>query len=148
MADDLDDLVDWAEPFLERMAPGELKKLNRSIANGLRQNARSRIAAQEAPDGTPYSPRVAKTNGRIRRKAMFRKLRQNGRFRTDAGTDYAAIGWRGKNASIARIHQYGKRGRVTKDGPWYDYPERRLLGFSRDDREFLRDQVEDHLMGE
>ncbi|MBK1725713.1 phage virion morphogenesis protein [Halorhodospira neutriphila] len=146
--DDLQDLVEWADPFLEAMSASERRRLAQRIARGLRQRTRSRIADQENPDGSRYEPRVRQRGGGVRRRAMFRKLRQNKHLKTSADADAAAVGYRGRSARIARVHQYGLRSRVTPQGPWYEYPERKLLGLSREDREWLRDVLQDHLLGE
>ncbi|SDJ41476.1 phage virion morphogenesis protein [Billgrantia gudaonensis] len=147
MADDLRALEDWVDPLLERIEPRERARLARQIARQLRINQRQRIKAQQNPDGTAYEPRATLRgqSGSIRRKAMFSKLRTAKYLKAKGSASAATISFIGRVARIARVHHYGLRDRVEPGGPTHHYPERRLLGVSREDREFIRDSLIDHL---
>lgn len=68
--------------------------------------------------------------GRIRRAAMFRKLR-NGRNLRAGSTDREAwVGFAGRAAAIARVHQDGARDRPAPGAPPVRYPRRVLVGVS------------------
>ena len=51
----------------------------------------------------------------------------------------AAVGFDGCTARIARVHQLGLRDKVSRYRNEYDYPKRELLGFSDDDKTWVRD---------
>ncbi|MCL7930435.1 phage virion morphogenesis protein [Halomonas llamarensis] len=151
VSSDLDALEDWAAPLLERLQPGERKKLARDIARELRKRQAARIKRQKNPDGSPFEPRKPQAraqSGSIRRKAMFTKIRQAKFLKGRGQGDAATVGFSGRVARIARAHQRGLREKVDRSGPWYDYPERELIGYSDDDRAVIRDMILDRLGSE
>ncbi|MEQ9131162.1 MAG: phage virion morphogenesis protein [Salinisphaeraceae bacterium] len=138
MSNDLAALEEWAAAPLRRLQPQQRRRLTREIAYDLRRRQRERIKGQQNPDGTPYAPRkpqMRRQQGAIRRKGMFTKLRTAKYLKARGGTDVATVGFSGRAAAIARIHHYGLRAKVDRDGPQYNYPRRALLGFAgeRDD---------------
>ncbi|SDK78502.1 phage virion morphogenesis (putative tail completion) protein [Modicisalibacter muralis] len=146
--DDLDALEEWAAPLIARLEPRQRRALTRRVALDLRRAQRERIKAQQNPDGTPFEPRKPQhraQQGAIRRKAMFSKIRTAKYLKAKGNGDTAEVGFVGRVARIARVHQKGLRARVDRDGPMYDYPARRLVGFSAADRELIRDSLIDHL---
>jgi phage virion morphogenesis protein len=149
MADDLHALEHWVEPLLQQLSNPQRRKLTRSLAVGLRRRQAERIKAQRNPDGTPYAkrkPRKADKAGRIKKRAaMFTKLRQFRHLKITSDADSAGVGFNGRDATLARIHQEGQLARVAPGGPLYQYPLRKLLGFSNDDREWLLDQLQRYL---
>jgi phage virion morphogenesis protein len=144
---DLESLEGWLAPLIEKLSPGERRQLARQIARETRVSQRERIKAQQNPDGSAYQPRTALRGqaGGIRRKAMFTKLRSARYLTMKAGPNAAVVGFVGRVARIARVHQLGLRDRVEPGGPMHNYPRRELLGFTRADRERIRDQLIDHL---
>ncbi|WP_443749712.1 phage virion morphogenesis protein [Asticcacaulis solisilvae] len=81
----------------------------------------------------------------IKQKAMFRKLR-TGRYLKSGVDDYGLwVGFLGKVAGIARIHQEGGRDRTSRRGPTVQYAQRELLGFTNQDREDILDLVLRHM---
>jgi phage virion morphogenesis protein len=74
------------------------------------------------------------------------KLRQARYLRAESDANGIAVGFAGRVARLARIHQNGETGRVEKDGPQYSYPARVLLGFTDTDREMIRDILLKHLV--
>ena len=52
-----------------------------------------------------------------------------------------AIGFAGRVAFIARVHQYGLRDKVEKDGPTVQYASRELLGFTAEEMDMIETEV-------
>ncbi|WP_286976816.1 phage virion morphogenesis protein [Pseudomonas sp.] len=148
MTDDLNALEDWAGALLTKLQPKERRQLNTSIARELRRSQQQRIAAQRNPDGTAFAPRKARElrqkQGRIKRK-MFTKLRQARYLKVQSTANSIAIGFLGRTARIARVHQYGLRDRPGKTSPDTRYDRRELLGFSSSDLDMIRDSLLNHL---
>lgn len=145
MSDDLTLLEEWVAPLLEKMAPAERRKLAATIGRDLRRSQQQRIARQQNPDGSVFSPRkLQEKAGRIKRLAMFQKIRQNRhlKLRTDANS--LSVGFFGRVARVARVHQYGLRDRVRPGGKEVRYEQRELLGFSGADIDTLRGALIDH----
>ena len=66
--------------LINNLSPQARRQLASNIGQALRKNQQARIARQENPDGTAFEPRkprkeFGKKKGRIKRKAMFAKLR-------------------------------------------------------------------------
>ena len=97
----------------------------------------------------PRKPRPKKhlrdKAGRIKRAAMFVKLRQTRYLRTESDSSGLAIGFAGRVARVARVHQLGESDRVAPRGPQYRYPARVLLGFTSADRDMIRDTLLKHI---
>lgn len=146
VADDLTQLELWVAPLLAKLAPAQRRQLARTIALDLRRAQQQRIAAQVAPDGAPYAARkrraesLREKRGAIRRRndAMFMKLRTARWLKTRVTEEAAEVGFFGRVARLAHIHQDGGMDHVTPDGPMARYPARPLLGFTTVDREWIR----------
>lgn len=149
MSDDLSRLEDWAGVLLAKLAPGERRQLNQRIARDLRRSQQKRIAAQLNPDGTPYAPRkprLREKQGRIKRQ-MFARLRQARYLKLQSTAESIAIGFLGRTARIARVHQYGLRDRAERGSPDTRYERRELLGFTDADLQLIHDRLLEHLAG-
>jgi phage virion morphogenesis protein len=145
---DLRALEEWAGALLVRLEPAERRRLNRDIARDLRRSQQQRIAAQRAPDGTPYEPRkrnLRGKKGRVRR-TMFAKLRTAKHLKLQGDANSIAIGFFGRTARIARVHQRGFRDRPARGMPDVQYPQRELLGFTEGNLEMIRQKLLDHLV--
>ncbi len=148
MSDQLTQLETWAEPLLQKLDAGERRSLARSIATELRKSQRARIKDQFNPDGSHYAPRKHREKqGRIKRHAMFMKLRQNRYLKTQASPNAAAVGFFGQVANLVRVHQRGLRDRVRPGGPEVKYEKRELLGFTDRDKEIIMQQLSQHFEG-
>jgi phage virion morphogenesis protein len=154
VADELTQLELWAAPLLAKLAPTQRRQLARTLALDLRRAQQQRIAAQKAPDGTAYPPRKHRAEslrdkrGAIRRKgAMFAKLRMARWLKANVTAEGAEVGFFGRVARLARVHQEGGMDRVSRDGPMAKYPARPLLGFTANDRAMVRDRVLEFLRG-
>lgn len=147
MSDELQQLEEWLTPLINKLSPKERRVLAREIARDLRIANRERIKAQTNPDGTPFEPRtqLRGRSGRIRRKAMFTKLRTARYLKIKTSADEAAVGFLGRVARIARVHHYGLRDRVEPDGPQHHYARRELVGITASDREHIGNKVLEHI---
>jgi len=109
----------------------------------LRTFLKRRIVRVIERDLTP----VARPGARGKRSPdnrMFQKLATARYLKMNATADGASVGYEGRIAHIARIHQKGKTAPVN---PYvrYDYPERELLGATPDDIEMIHDMLVRHL---
>lgn len=150
MAEDLQHQVDeWAAAMLAKLDAGARRQLARQIGRELRRSQIARIRKQEAPDGTPYAPRQKRAPKRSKRGAikrrMFQKLATAKHLKVRVTGEGVLVGFFGRTARIARVHQEGLRDQVAPDGPEVKYPARPLLGFSESDRTRIRDVLLDHL---
>lgn len=142
-------LEDWVAPLIARLAPAERRALARKVGQDLRRSQAARIASQRNPDGSAYAPRKAgkarQLQGRIRR-GMFARMRTAKHLRLQTDEQAASIGFVGRTARIARVHQEGLRDEVEAGGPTYAYPLRALLGLADVDRERIKYLLLEHLM--
>lgn len=139
----------WAGALLARLSPAARRTATRDIARELRRSQQARIAAQKNPDGTTYEPRKIRSRknrprdkrGRVKRTAMFARLR-NSRWALIEGTaTELAVGFAGRVARLARVHHFGKKSVVAPGGPKYQYPARMLLGMTKIEREMVRNRL-------
>ncbi|MFM0244265.1 phage virion morphogenesis protein [Paraburkholderia sediminicola] len=150
--DELSAIETWATTLLRKLEAPARRKAMRAIAVKLRRSQQGRIAQQRNPDNSAYTPRKPRPKkhlrdkaGRIKRKAMFAKLRQARYLRVESDAQGLAIGFMGRIARVARVHQLGERDRVARNGPEYKYPARVLLGFSNADRDMIRNELLNHI---
>lgn len=134
--------------LLASLSPAGRRKLAGDIAKELRKSQQQRIKQQKAPDGSPYQARKrqplrAKT-GRIKR-AMFQKLRTSRYMKATGRENSAVVEFTGKVQRIARVHQYGLKDRPNPHAKDVQYPERQLLGFSREDKQLVETLIIKHL---
>lgn len=146
---DLRKLEDWAGALLVKLEPKERRKINQTIARELRRSQQQRIRAQRNPDGTTYAPRKKNPQrtktGRIKQKAMFKKLSLASRLRMNSSANAVGIAFMSRNARIARVHQYGLHDSPGGKSPRVKYDKRELLGFTDSDLEMIKDRLIDHL---
>jgi phage virion morphogenesis protein len=150
--DELSAIEAWAGGLLSKLEAPARRTVLRDIARELQRSQRDRIAKQLNPDGSAYDARKPRPKkhlrdkaGRIKRAAMFARLRQARYLRAESDSNGAAIGFAGRIARVARVHQLGLSDRVAPGGPEYKYPARVLLGFTDADRELIRDLLLKHL---
>lgn len=140
--DDLARLETWCAPLLAKLSPQARSKVARTIARRLRQSQSQRIALQQNPDGSGYEPRKPRARskkGRVRRQAMFGKLRTSKFMRVKYGPDAAAVEFTARVQRIAGVHQEGGFDRPGKNAPRVRYPKRQLLGFTPGDLRMIQD---------
>jgi len=133
---ELKHLDSWLETLISQLGTAQRQKLMRDVAVQLRRQQQQNIKLQRNPDGSAYEPRKAKgraRSGRIRRQ-MFSKLRTARYLKTRTTNDAAEVTFEGRVQRIARVHHYGLRDRVRKQGPEITYPRRILLGIHKKER--------------
>ena len=133
--------------LINNLSPQSRRQLARNIGQALRKNQQARIARQENPDGTAFEPRkprkeFGKKKGRIKRKAMFAKLRTARYFKIQSNANEVSVGFNGSSAMIAKVHQYGLISSPSKTKDFkVRYAQRELLGFSQSDLDVIEDLV-------
>ncbi|WP_436882787.1 phage virion morphogenesis protein [Enterobacter asburiae] len=76
----------------------------------------------------------------LKKNEMFRRLRTYQYLRTEFSSQGARVGFSGRAAAIARIHQFGLVDDL--DAHFHGrYPERELLGLNDDDVYWMSDQI-------
>ena len=127
---ELQKVDDWLSALLANLEPAARSRMMRQLAQELRRTQQQNIRMQRNPDGSSYEPRrvtARSKKGRIKRQ-MFAKLRTTKYLKTAASADSASVQFEGKVQRIARVHHYGLRDRVSRNGPEVRYAERQLLG--------------------
>lgn len=133
--------------LINNLSPQARRQLARNIGQALRKNQQARIARQENPDGTAFEPRkprkeFGKKKGRIKRNAMFAKLRTARYFKIQSNANEVSVGFNGSSSMIAKVHQYGLMSSPSKTKDFkVRYAQRELLGFSQSDLDVIEDLV-------
>lgn len=130
--DNLHKVDEWLAALLANLEPAARHRMMRELAQELRRNQQQNIRLQRNPDGSGYEPRkvTARTKkGRIKRQ-MFSKLRTAKYLKTAVSADSASVQFSEAVQRIARVHHYGLRDRVSRNGPKVNYSERQLLGIN------------------
>ena len=153
MDNDLHALDKWAGGLLAQLAPAGRRAVTRDVARELRRSQQARIGAQRNPDESPFAARKPRTGkggklrekkGRIKRAAMFAKLRTARYLKVESDAVGLAVGFAGRVSRVARVHQFGLRDRVSPKGVEYQYPARSLLGLNGAELEMIRDRLLSH----
>ena len=134
---------DWLAALLANLEPAARNRMMRQLAQELRRSQQQNIRLQRNPDGTAFEARrvtARSKKGRIKRQ-MFAKLRTTKYLKTAATADSASVQFDGKVQRIARVHHYGLRDRVRRNGPEARYPARRLLGVNDEVETITRDTL-------
>ncbi|UVM13124.1 phage virion morphogenesis protein [Pseudomonas protegens] len=147
---DLEALEDWAAGLLGQLQPAARNQLARSIGQALRRSQQQRIIAQRNPDGSKYAPRKQRNlrgkQGRIKRQVkMFKKLRTASFLKMQGDGNAISVGFTGRVARIARVHQYGLKDRAERGAPEVKYEQREVLGFTSEEIDLIRDNLLAHL---
>lgn len=150
MANDLDALEDWAGVLLSKLQPAARNKLARALAQQLRRSQQQRVKQQRNPDGSAYAPRKERAlrgkTGRIKRQAkLFQKLPRVSYLKAKGDGQSITVGFTGRVARIARVHQYGLKDRSEANAPEVRYKQRELLGLTEAELELIRDGLLAHL---
>lgn len=150
MSNELAPLEQWIGDLLSRLSDTEIKRINRLVGMELRRSQVQRIAAQENPDGSKFTPRTQKNfrgkSGGIRRKKMFTKLRTAKHLINQSNSSEITVGFRARSAMIAIVHQYGED--AESFGHTFKMPERQLLGFKESELEQIRGAFLQFLAGQ
>lgn len=149
--EELSALDEWAGNLLAQMQPAARRKAAVDIGRELRRRQKARIAAQKDPEGNEYEPRKPRTaklrekDGRIKNRTMFAKMRMARHFKVTATSDEVLVGFAGRTALLASVHQHGEEAEVAQ-GLTYKYPVRQLLGFTPAERAMIHAKLLDHLL--
>ena len=147
----VDELQAKLTALINNLSPQARRQLARNIGQALRKSQSQRIARNQNPDGTAFEPRkprkdFRKKQGRIKRKAMFAKLRTAQHLKVRSNGNEVSVGFNGASAAIAAVHQYGLQGTVDKrKGFKVQYAQRELLGFSESDVELIEGLILEQL---
>jgi phage virion morphogenesis protein len=146
MTNRLEALEDWAAGLIGELEPASRNKLARSVGQALRRSQQQRIIAQQNPDGSKYAPRKQRNlrgkQGRVKRKVrMFQKLRTVSFLKVQADGSAITVGFTGRIARIARVHQFGLKDRPERGAPDVSYERRELLGFRESDINLVKDHL-------
>ncbi len=147
MSSNVLELANYLQPLLERLSMGERARLAKQIGRDLRKSQGKRISEQKNPDGSSYTPRrkrLREQKGKIKRK-MFTKIKNTSNLKVLSNADSIAIGFVGRVARIARVHQEGLKDRAEKGAPDVVYPKRELLGFTDQDIKLVEDSFLKHI---
>lgn len=128
--------IPWLESLAKNLKPAQRKKLLIAITQQLRKSNAQRIRAQVNADGSAFAPRskMRAKKGKIKRRAMFAKLRTTRYMKIRSTADEGKVYISGNAAGIAQVHQEGLYARIEKGKPWRTkYPKRDILGFSQQD---------------
>ncbi|MBS6081825.1 MAG: phage virion morphogenesis protein [Pseudomonas fluorescens] len=150
MVSKLEALETWAAGLLEQLQPGARNQLARSIGQELRRSQQKRVQTQQNPDGSMFAPRKKRDlrgkQGRIRRKKeMFKKLRTATYMKAQGDSSAITVGFTGRIARIARVHQYGLKDYAERGAPDIRYEKREVLGLTDLDLDVIRDGLLAHL---
>ena len=76
---------------------------------------------------------------------MFNVIKNAKYMRTERTAQGLAIGFTGRVAFIARVHHFGLKDKVDRDGPVVKYASRELLGFTDEEIKMIENDVLDYL---
>ena len=143
MANDLEALEEWAGVLLSKLEPAARSKLARSLAQKLRRSQQQRVKLQRNQDGSPYAARKPRDlkgkKGRIKRQAkMFQKMPKASYMKAKGDAQSITVGFTGRVARIARVHQYGLKDRAEASAPEVRYEQREVLGLTKGDRQLIQ----------
>ena len=137
--------------LIANLSPQARRSLGRKIGQALRKSQANRIARQQNPDGSAFEPRkprkdFGKKKGRIKRKAMFAKLRTAKYLKVRSNANEVAVGFTESSSIIANIHQYGLIWKVNQHlANKVQYCQRELLGFAESDVELIENLIIEQL---
>jgi len=144
---DLEALTDYLGTMLSQLSDAERRKLEMNIARKLRASQKKRITSQQNPDGGAYVPRKNRLRDKkhkIKNK-MFNVIKNAKYMRMERTPQGVAVGFAGRIAFIARVHQFGLKDKVDRDGPTIKYASRELLGFTDVEIRMIETDVLNHL---
>ncbi|MFA9487177.1 MULTISPECIES: phage virion morphogenesis protein [unclassified Moraxella] len=142
-------LPEHLERIIDGLSDGQMLKLKKTLAQKVRNNQKKRITAQKNVDGSAYTPRKPqKRRGqkkRVRAK-MMNTIKNAAHMKTEQMDEGFTVGYVGRMAQVAEVHQYGLTARVNaKTGASAAYPVRQLLGISDEDKQMIDEAVLDYI---
>lgn len=141
---ELEAFDDRLAALIANLSPAARKEMARNIAKRLRASQQQNIKRQQAPDGTPFTPRkaqpVRKKKGRVKRE-MFKKLRTAKYMKAKASADDAVVEFTGNVQRMVRVHHYGLRDRLARGRKEVQYEARPLLGINSKDLDCIENII-------
>lgn len=135
----------WLDQIALRLEPAQRRELMRRLAQGLRVRQRDRIKQQRDPDGSRFIPRKRNQIGNKKRQgALFQNIGRE--IKTEYSADHAAVGFGGRTAVVAEVHQEGKTIKPSRYAKATHYPIRELVGFSQDDEKWIESEIQKFLL--
>lgn len=113
-------------------------------AGGIRTFLKEHIGQYYTPEKSGGGS-IRQKKGRIKRK-MFTKMSSAKYLKQKHNASAVSVGFFGSVARIARVHQYGLRDRVAKNGPEVQYEKRELLGLTEQDKTMIEQLLIEHLI--
>ncbi|MEQ1369186.1 phage virion morphogenesis protein [Acinetobacter schindleri] len=144
---DLELLTEYLGAMLQQLSDAERRKLEMSIGRKIRASQKTRITRQQNPDGSAFVPRKKRLRdkkNKIKNK-MFNVIKNAKYMRMEHTAQGIALGFTGRIAFIARVHQFGLVDKVDRDGPSVKYDSRELLGFTEEEIKMIEADVLEHL---
>ncbi|WP_285430037.1 phage virion morphogenesis protein [Pseudomonas sp. fls2-241-R2A-110] len=143
MTNQLEALEYWAAGLLKQLEPESRNRLAQNLGRALRKSQQHRIIAQRSPGGCKYAPRKQRIlrgkQGRVKQKRkMFQKLRTATFLRVQGDGNVISVGFIGRIALIAKVHQFGLKDRAERGAISVDYAQREMLGFTEIDVDLIR----------
>ena len=141
-------LPQYTNEILQKMSPGERAKISRTIGREVRNSQKQRNTSQHNTDGSSYAPRKKRSRDRMKgkvRNKMFSKIKSLTYLKVMSNADSIDIGFAGRIARIARVHQYGLRDRADKNAPSVQYAKRELLGLTENEMTNITSLLEKHI---
>lgn len=130
----------WLDGLEHQLEPAQRRELLRRIAQQLRVNMRDRIKQQRDPSGKQFTPRKRSQIGRIRRQVgMFQRIGRD--IKTEYSADHASVGFAGRTASIAKVHQQGLVVKPSPSSSPVRYTVRELVGWSEEDKQWVAQEI-------
>lgn len=116
-------------------------------AGDLRSFNKDRVVRFLKPGGGGGGGALRDKRGRIKRQAMFKKIGSARHLKIQSDPNTIAIGFIGRTARLARIHQFGLKDKAGERAREVEYERRQLLGLTGDDLELIRDRLLEHMAG-
>lgn len=143
---DFDPIDQLCRNLLVNTAAPARRQIARTLAREIRKGQADRIGEQRNPDGSAFAPRREKQashspRGRLKRKLMFKKLRMARFLKSGATADEGWVGFNGRAARIATIHQEGGMDAPAPGMKKARYARRVLLGLADADQQRMLDLV-------
>lgn len=150
---DLSYLPQHLAKIAQGFSPAQMSRLQRQMAIKLRREQSKRITAQQNVDGSSYAPRKPQRpkkgkQGKKVRAKMMNTIKKAAHLRIQQRTDGFDIGYTGRMAQIASVHQYGLTSRVdARRGTTAAYPVRELIGISDENKQMLDEMMIEYFEG-
>ncbi|MBU3823462.1 MAG: phage virion morphogenesis protein [Candidatus Oceanisphaera merdipullorum] len=112
--------------------------------SGIRTFKKSKIIKTLSVDRGETSTLLDRSQGDIRRR-MFTGLIKSKWLKAKGDASEASVSFQAIAGRVARVHHYGLRDKVNERGGEVDYPERKLLGITKEELELIEEMTIAHL---